>query len=79
MGFSFEYDPVVPGLYITTELASLLALMLMDSVRGVMKIFMICADISPSAVMAAVHLGRAWISQIIKTASINLRPGVRRW
>lgn len=79
MGCSLEYDPVVPGLYIPTELALFLEPMLMDSVRGVMKIFMICADISPSAVMAAVHLGRAWISQIMKTASINLRLGERRW
>jgi hypothetical protein len=42
------------------------------SARGGIKVFMILADSSPSAVIAMVHLGNAWTSHIISTAIMNL-------
>lgn len=42
--------------------------------RGVMKNFMIAADVSPSATIAAVHFGTAWIAQMMNTTNTIFFP-----
>lgn len=52
----------------------LLFIIYLSSERGVTNIFIIFAESSPSAVIAAVHLGRAWASQIRRTIKIAFLP-----